>query len=372
MPSDDWKNKRAMDSFTRGFKALSEQNWDYSCEMFRRCVKLVPENLLFRQSLRDITEKKYQNNGTGAMSSERQLLLIWMSISKAKEQEDWSAVTQHCEDGLAINPWDAELNAELGQALNALGIKDAALWCFQRAVKESPENKHYWFMAGRISKEVGKRDEALHCFQQVLNLDPGDADARHMIVTMGPAPRPTASPSEILSGAQVVEQESLASDPCEAELSEFREAFRRAKEQAFLKPHDREAIDNYAIAKERLLEREVEVYSQAIQQDPTNVRAKYNLGLSYMQSKMYSQALPLFEQSRHHPKYKCLSLVNLGKCLVYKKMLRPALAMFEMAALEVDMGQEETRLEIEYFIDRIRRELDNDGPDGGAGILVPA
>lgn len=136
-----------MDCFKRGTEAMMKQNWDYTCEMFRQCVNLVPENLLYRQSLRGATQKKYNNNKTGiktgASMAGMRMMTIKASIKKCRMSNDWDAVINHCEDGLAINPWDHALMADLSGALQVLGFRDVASWCIDEALKLDPDNQQY-------------------------------------------------------------------------------------------------------------------------------------------------------------------------------------------------------------------------------------
>lgn len=145
--SDDRKKKLtkelAADCLKRGIVAMMKQNWDYSCEMFRQCVNLVPENLLYRQSLRGATQKKYNDNKTGASMAGMRMMSIKASIKKCRMSNDWTAVVNLCEDGLAINPWDHALMADLADALQNLGFRDVASWCIDEALKLDPDNRKY-------------------------------------------------------------------------------------------------------------------------------------------------------------------------------------------------------------------------------------
>ncbi|MES2789904.1 MAG: tetratricopeptide repeat protein [Planctomycetota bacterium] len=182
--SDDRKKKLATDCFKRGTEAMMKQNWEYSCEMFRQSVNLVPENLLYRQSLRGATERRYNNNGTGASMVGMRLMGTKASIKKSRMQSDWNSVITSCEDGLALNPWDAGLQADLGDALNAVGFLEPALFCFERAVKGDPNNREYLRTLGRLYEGRGNYDEAIECFSKLLRIDKLDGEARQKITSL--------------------------------------------------------------------------------------------------------------------------------------------------------------------------------------------
>src|SRR5262249_35207417 len=125
----------ADEAFKQGVQAMRNKNWEYSCRMFRRSVDLVPEKLLFRQCLRGATEKTYNDNKTGASMPGMRLMSTKAMIRKSRISSDWSAVINLCEDGLAINPWDHALMADLADALQMMGFMDAAAWSIYEALK---------------------------------------------------------------------------------------------------------------------------------------------------------------------------------------------------------------------------------------------
>ncbi len=182
--SDDVKKKLAADCFKRGTEAMMKQNWEYSCQMFRQSTNLVPENLLYRQSLRGATEKRYNGNGTGAAMSGMRLMGIKTSIKKSRMQSDWNAVINSAEDGLALNPWDHSLNADLGDALSAVGFTDGAVFAYERAVSKDPNNKEYLRTLGRLYEDRTNYTQAIECFTKVARIDKLDAEARQKVVSL--------------------------------------------------------------------------------------------------------------------------------------------------------------------------------------------
>lgn len=182
--SDDRKKKLATDCFKRGTEAMMKQNWEYSCQMFRQAVNMVPENLLYRQSLRGVTEKRYNNNGSGASMSGMRLMTTKGSIKKSRMQSDWASIITLCEDGLALNPWDPGLNADLGDALNAVGFVEPAVYCFERAVKGEPNNKDYLRSLARLYEARANYDQAIEIYTKLLRLDNLDGEARSKITSL--------------------------------------------------------------------------------------------------------------------------------------------------------------------------------------------
>src|SRR3569833_3257942 len=140
---EDRKRKLAADCWKRGSEAMLKQNWDYAIECFRQSVKMSPGNLMYRLSLRGCEERKYNNNGTGASMSGMKLMGTCTSIKKLRFQKKWPDIEQAAEDGLAVNPWDPQLNADLGDALREQEQTEIATWSYERAVKGDENNKGY-------------------------------------------------------------------------------------------------------------------------------------------------------------------------------------------------------------------------------------
>ena len=132
---NDHERQVAQDCFKRGTAAMMNQNWEYACQMFRTAVELVPGNLLFRRSLRGVTERRYQDNGTGASMASMKLRTTKASIRECQMRGDWKSIAKLCESGLAINSWDHALHLDLGNALRSMGYEEVAVWCFQRAAE---------------------------------------------------------------------------------------------------------------------------------------------------------------------------------------------------------------------------------------------
>ena len=64
-PEEQRKRKFASDCFKKATEAMAKQNWDYAVEMFAVAIKMAPDNLMYRQSLRGVEQKKYKDNGSG-------------------------------------------------------------------------------------------------------------------------------------------------------------------------------------------------------------------------------------------------------------------------------------------------------------------
>ena len=170
----------ANECWKTGSSATSKENWDYAVNMFSKSVTLMPDNVVYRQSLRGAEYRQYKNNGTGARMAGAKLMGIRSRVKKAKSKEDWKAMDEEAEKGLQINPWDAQLEAWVGEACTKLGYPDVALFAYSNAVKQEKENKDYLRALAELHRERRNYDEAIKLWEKVYQLDPLDSEARSM------------------------------------------------------------------------------------------------------------------------------------------------------------------------------------------------
>ncbi|MBM82748.1 MAG: hypothetical protein CMJ78_19475 [Planctomycetaceae bacterium] len=172
------KKKIAGDCWRKGSEAMSKENWDYAVDMFARAVMLVPDNLVYRQTLRGVETRKYNNNGTGAKMAGMKLVSVRGKTKKARLKQNWGDLDKAAEEGLAINPWDAQLNADVGDACKNQGFIDVALFAYQKAVQSDPNNKEFLKVLAELYEQRGEYPNAVEAWERIRKIDPLDAEAR--------------------------------------------------------------------------------------------------------------------------------------------------------------------------------------------------
>lgn len=181
--STDIDNKRRIAAmcWKRGTEAMNQQNWDYAIEMFGQAVTLMPENVLYRQSLRGCECRKYGDNKTGARFAGTKLMTVKGRIKKARFQEDWTEMDKAGEEGLRVNPWDPQLNGAVGEACDKRGFTECAVFAYTAALEGEPENKDFLRALGTLLEQRGEYDKAASCWEKIYKLDPTDGHARSMM-----------------------------------------------------------------------------------------------------------------------------------------------------------------------------------------------
>ena len=168
----------ARDCWKKGTQALEKQSWDYAIEMFQQSVRIVPDNLMYRQTLRGALHRKYGNNMSGAKMANMKLMGIRNRLKKARSKQNWAEADQIAVEGLIVNPWNAQINADMGEACHQLGYDAVAADCYERAVEAEPENRDYLRSLADIYEERGEYHRAGNCWAKIVKLDPLDGEAR--------------------------------------------------------------------------------------------------------------------------------------------------------------------------------------------------
>ncbi len=183
LPSDQ-KRKIAADCWMKGNQALAKANFDYAIEMYGKAVALAPDNLSFRQSLRGSEYKKYQDNKTGAKLASVRLAGTRNSLRKLRGKQEWAAMDSVAEEGLILNPWDAGLNAAVGEACRNRGFLEVADFSYQRTVDSDPDTKDYLQNLMEINEERGNYPRAIECAKRLTKLDPNNGKLRAQLMGM--------------------------------------------------------------------------------------------------------------------------------------------------------------------------------------------
>jgi len=182
--SDDQKNKIAADCWRRGNEAIPKENWDYAIQMYGTSVKMVPDNLAYRQSLRFTEYKKYDDNKTGARMAGMKLMTVKGRLKKCRMSKDWAGLAEACEEGLAVNPWDPQINADLGDALKELGYQEVAKFAYQQVFILDPMNVAVNRSLALLLEERSEYNEAIACWKKIYKVDPQNGEARSKITAL--------------------------------------------------------------------------------------------------------------------------------------------------------------------------------------------
>lgn len=168
---------KAAKCFRAGNKAMESGNWEMAVQMFRQCVMIRPDNLPYRQLLRNSTKRKYGDNGKGAGGlSMTKLMSIRSKIKKLKSKEQWKEAAALAEEGLLINPWDPQLNVDLAESAKALDWSEIARFAYKEAAFAAQKDKSIWVAFADHLEDRGEFTEAEKAWEKIAAIDPKDIE----------------------------------------------------------------------------------------------------------------------------------------------------------------------------------------------------
>ncbi|QDT37196.1 tetratricopeptide repeat protein [Stratiformator vulcanicus] len=178
------KKSIAANCFKHGNEAMSKENWDYAIDMFTQCATLIPDNLIYRQSLRFAEQRKYGDNKTGARFAGPKLMGIRGKIKRAKMKKNWDALDLEAEKALRLNPWDEGFNSDVAQAAEERGYEEVAIFSLEKSLEVDGENLGYLRRLANLLEERGDYNRAQSVWNKVVKIDPDDQNARRKGVAL--------------------------------------------------------------------------------------------------------------------------------------------------------------------------------------------
>ena len=186
-PEEQKKRKLASDCFRRATEAMAKQNWDYAVEMFLTAVKMVPDNLVYRQAHHGCLRKKYKENKIGANASFLWLSGIRSRIRKARGSKKWADMDLAALEGITMNPWDGQFNADCGEATRERGFLEISCLYYEVATGPdgSPKNVDFLIALADIYEQRRNYKKAIDILDRVQELDPLNGSIRSKIQGLG-------------------------------------------------------------------------------------------------------------------------------------------------------------------------------------------
>lgn len=135
---------RLVDAWKYGTEMLARGDPTTALVVFQALVVHEPGNLAYRQALRQFERQLRASSGIDEATAAVTLTEVWLAISQAKYKRegtliDWDAIERAAEQGLAVHPWDADLNLELGDACHARGQHAVAAFAYRCALEAAPD-----------------------------------------------------------------------------------------------------------------------------------------------------------------------------------------------------------------------------------------
>ena len=157
--------------------------------MYRQCCKLVPDNLVYRQALRGIERRKFNNDpGKVGMLVGAKNQPILLRAKSARSKRNFKQAIEHCEDAFVNNPWDVGAARVAAEAAEGLGLLVVAQW-FVESVQAVTKDVDFLKFSAHIHEVNESWQKAIGCWEHVKKFHPNDQDANRQINALSAARR---------------------------------------------------------------------------------------------------------------------------------------------------------------------------------------
>ena len=221
VPKPDEKDLQKAETFFKyGNEAASKGNIAYAFDMYRNACKIAPMEIRYRQAIRNVARKKFDNDPSkvGRLAGAK-LQPLRLRIRTAKARSHWPETLALCEDAFFHNPWDVTLSRDYAEAAEALGAPMLARWSLESVQAQAASEVGFWKHMARVYEACGDFQRAILCWERIRKLSPHDEDATHQIHAL--------SASQTIHGTGLHEQVRREQDTQQANsVAEEAEALR--------------------------------------------------------------------------------------------------------------------------------------------------
>lgn len=182
LPSDQNSDDKAKAFFGYGNDAAQKGNDVYAAQMYKEACKAKPENLVYRQSLRGVQRRKFNNDPSkvGRMVGLK-LQPLRVKIGMAKSRHKWNEVLDMCEEVFVQNPWDLIASVDGAEACENLGYKKVAQYLIESVIPQGEKDERFLRSAAHFEEFADDFQKAIWCWEKLKALLPADEEARKKV-----------------------------------------------------------------------------------------------------------------------------------------------------------------------------------------------
>jgi tetratricopeptide (TPR) repeat protein len=161
----------------RGMEVSKKQEWDYAIKLFKDACKLSPDQLVFRQQLRQAAKRKFDNNKKGSRMAAFTTVAARAGLKGAKAKKEYFRALECCEDCLSENPWDSGILLDLASICEQLGWMEMAVWSAECALERDVADANVNRSLALLYERHGSFVKAMDAWDRVKKARPADEEA---------------------------------------------------------------------------------------------------------------------------------------------------------------------------------------------------
>ncbi len=152
----------------------------------------------------------------------------------------------------------------------------------------------------------------------------------------------------LMKAYEDTKQFQLKVDADDIRLRQARRALMKYRDAADDSPDNAQAQENYKKAEKKFLEMEVESLRAQVEAYPTDLRLKFELGRRELRLDNHDEAIALFQESQHDPKFRASSLALLGESFFKQDWVDEAIDTYRRAIDGHDDPHDAAGLDLRY------------------------
>jgi len=171
----------AAGQFKRACEIRDAGNEEDAVELLLNCCSIDPANLLYRQTLRQVSGSLAAQQRTGRRPGVLAALATWARLKAALRRHDYRRALEHGEVLLLRNPGDVGTQLDVALAAEELGLNSVAVWMLEQARGQHPDNVGALRRLALLYERLGQFGPAIALWQRVGELDPTEIEAPRKI-----------------------------------------------------------------------------------------------------------------------------------------------------------------------------------------------
>jgi tetratricopeptide (TPR) repeat protein len=154
-------------------EAFKRKNYDAAVDIYLEAIQFSPDDVELFEGLKQAAEKRREGKGKSLFGGGFGKLSIGTTRDPGKK-------VVACARYLAKNPGDKAVSMDLGDAAEAAGHLDAAIFGFRNAAQADPEDNVAWKRLGSLLFRRGRLKESMEAYGEAVRIDPKDQEALKM------------------------------------------------------------------------------------------------------------------------------------------------------------------------------------------------
>jgi serine/threonine protein kinase len=167
--------------FERAEEARNNENIEYAVQLLVSCCKLDPASIVYRQTLRDITNSAARQGLLGSWLASLSTLTTRARLHAAKRAGHFRKVLEDGEVVLVKSPNDVKTQVLMAESAEELGLPRLAAWMYEEVRRLDPRGLPAQRALARLYERQRQYSDAITVWEAIRKVVPYDGEAARKI-----------------------------------------------------------------------------------------------------------------------------------------------------------------------------------------------